>query len=246
MKWRNEQGLTLVELLAGLLLFSLVATMLYGVLFSGYSLKAKVSSQATIQSQADALVNTLLTSLQNSYGVSDVTSYMTATKGMSVGGLTKQADIASPLPISALWTTQREYPGTPQQRWVNYLYQIVPADDSAGDASPALHKHYKLVRQTFTVPSTQAYLPFTETSYFKSGGQAPDADSTIQLNDPRFPLLNESDPGTSEKPLTSALLADYSSNYDGSIEFILTLCEYDPKTQQESPAYQFQSRVHVD
>ncbi|NGQ94326.1 hypothetical protein G3578_03940 [Brevibacillus sp. SYP-B805] len=242
----NEEGLTLVELLAGLLLFSMVLAMLYGVLMSGYSLKNKVTSQATMRNHADALANSIITSTRNAYGIENVTDYMTAPPNTTVGRQTKTAEASAV--ISAIWLTQLVNPGQPDQHWVNTLYKI----EQDGAPRPGEHTHYRLVRETFTQPPGQNYLPFPATKYFTSkenGGKDPDPGSTIQLNDPRFPLLNDvkvSDAEGNNHVQQSFVKPDYNDKFERSLEISLVLCEYDPDRGQESLPYEFRSRIHIE
>lgn len=216
---RQENGLTLVELLAGLFLFSTVITMLYGVLYSGYSLKNKVTQQTTIRNHADVLVNSVLLSLRNVDEVIDVTPYFTNGKTLVA---------VENMPISALWTTQIVDRGTIKQRRVSYLFTIIP--DKSEGATP---QHYKLIKEQFDA-DVGKYLDFTETSYFSISGVKPEPESIQQLNDTRFPLL----PNSKIRP-------DYKQDNDVQdfIDIDLTMID---RTIPGSASFTFQSRVNIN
>jgi hypothetical protein len=222
-KWRerlsSESGLTLVELLAGLFLFGLALSMLYGVLMSGYSLKDKVTRQATLNNFADLLVNEIMLSLKNADEVTDV------------------KDRFPDLP-GALWTTQYENRGTKQQKRVYYLYLITDEGVPAGmDVNGNPVTHYKLIREKYELPPGKTFLELEHTSHFTSGGV--EATEILQLNDERFPLLN---------PSTFDVYYDQTFDIQDSIGLTLTICRYEPdKTvQTDSAAFTFQSQININ
>lgn len=228
---KKQDGLTLVELLAGLLLFSTVITMLYGVLHSGYSLKNKVTQQTTIRNHADALVNSVLLSLRNVDEVVDVKPYFD--EGKTTIDPTKQ-------PISAIWTTQIVKEGTKDQTRVSYLFTIVP-DDSAS-SSP--HHHYKLIRERFDADPGK-YLDFFDTYYGDAAGETPK--ETRQINDPRFPILDTFTEGNVISNGSHFSLS-YKNGYDTEdmIDMTFTLCEYNTDTNTESAPFEFRSRISIN
>lgn len=162
---QKEEGLTLVELLAGLLLFSTVITMLYGVLQSGYSLKNKITTQTTLRNHADVLVNQVLQSLKDMDEVVDVTEYF------------RQRHIEETTVPSAIWMTELLKEGTQQQQWVHYLLYI--------QSDPSEPTRYHLIREKYLKKETT----IRDTTLL-GGSEAPD--ERIQLDDPAFPLATGS------------------------------------------------------
>ena len=228
----QEDGLTLVELLAGLLLFSTVITMLYGVLHSGYSLKNKVTQQTTIRNNADVLVNTVLLSLRNVDEVVDVQPFFDENK-TTISDEKKK-------PISAIWTTQIVNAGTNSQARISYLYTIVP------DGSPVApaHQHYKLMRERY-VDKQGKYLDFMDTNYGSSNGEIPN--ETLQISDSRFPILGTFQSGTVTSNGSNFTLT-YKNGYEteNMIDLTFTLCEYNAETNVESAPFEFRSRISIN
>lgn len=222
-RFSNETGLTLVELLAGLFLFGLALSMLYGVLMSGYSLKDKVTRQATLNNYADLLVNEILLSLKN-------------------------ADEVQPIPVSefpaseevqnALWTTQYEKRGTKDQKRVYYLYLITSKDVPEGkDSSGGPIKHFKLLREKYELPPERTFIDWTETMHNSSSGLAPA--EVVQLNDSRFPLLASS---------TFSVQYDETLDIQDAIGLTLTICRFDSEktVQTDSASFTFQSQININ
>ncbi|MGD8188802.1 PulJ/GspJ family protein [Brevibacillus ginsengisoli] len=236
----HEEGLTLVELLAGLFLFSTVITMLYGVLHSGYSLKNKVTQQTTILNNADVLVNSVLLSLRNVDEVIDVKPFFDAGKTIFKSNEITDSIDSSKMPISAIWTTQIVNGGTRDQTRVSYLYTIVPD----GTAIPPAHQHYKLMRERYNA-DRGTYLAFLDTNYGSSSGKPPD--ETRQISDPRFPILGPFT-GGSVNSNGSGFLLNYKHGYDTEhmIDITFTLCEYNADMNTESAPFEFRSRVSIN
>ncbi|XID92592.1 prepilin-type N-terminal cleavage/methylation domain-containing protein [Paenibacillaceae bacterium WGS1546] len=62
---RNERGATLIELLTALLLFSMVAAILYSFMFMGISMYKRVSVETQMRNQADTLYSRVMTELRD-------------------------------------------------------------------------------------------------------------------------------------------------------------------------------------
>lgn len=62
---RDERGLTLIELLTGLLLFGMITSILYSFLFMGASMYRKISVETQLRNQADALYGRIMTELKD-------------------------------------------------------------------------------------------------------------------------------------------------------------------------------------
>ncbi len=163
--WKREEGLSLVELLAGLLLFSVVITMLYGVLLSAISLQQKVSAETSLRNHADLLVNNILQSLKDMDQVIDVTEYFRQ-KGIS------DTDVPS-----AIWMTELVNEGTESQTFVHYLLLI-----QRDSAHPSV---YHLIRETYTNRDTT----ISDTHHI-NGAIHPD--NQTQLDDSQYPLVSGS------------------------------------------------------
>jgi hypothetical protein len=246
-KWRerlsNESGLTLVELLAGLFLFGLALSMLYGVLMSGYSLKDKVTRQATLNNYADLLVNEIMLSLKNADEVKQIPS---------------EQFLASEGVFDALWTTQYENRGTKQQKRVYHLYlisrNILPAS-SDENGNPIYF--YNLIREKYELPDGRTFLEFTDTIHGNPAGVS--AVEAVQLNDDRFPLLESviqekqvKEDGTEEiiKKKVKAFSVQYDNDFDiqDTVSLTLTICRYFSE-QPEQPAsapFTFQSQININ
>jgi|GEM_PF-1382439 len=215
----DERGLTLVEMLAGLVLFGLVLSMLYGVLMSGYSLKDKVTRQATLNNFADLLVNEIMLSLKNTDEVTDVSGKFPGSRG-------------------ALWTAQYENRGTKQQKRIYTLYLITDEGVPAGvDENGNPVSHYKLIRETYELPRGRTFLELEETRRFRVDGVA--ASEVIQLNDDRFPLLQSS---------AFAIYYDQEFDRQDVIGLTLTICRYDPEksVQTDSAPFTFRSQININ
>jgi len=61
--WRNQDGVTLLEVLVTLLLFSMVASILYAFMLMGVSMYKRVSAETTMRNQSDALLAGLINEL---------------------------------------------------------------------------------------------------------------------------------------------------------------------------------------
>jgi prepilin-type N-terminal cleavage/methylation domain-containing protein len=61
--WRNQDGVTLPEVLVTLLLFSMVASILYAFMLMGVSMYKRVSAETTMRNQSDALLAGLIAEL---------------------------------------------------------------------------------------------------------------------------------------------------------------------------------------
>ncbi len=62
---RDERGLTLIELLTGLLLFGMITSILYSFLFMGASMYRKISVETQLRNQADALYGRIMSELKD-------------------------------------------------------------------------------------------------------------------------------------------------------------------------------------
>lgn len=62
---RNERGLTLIEMLTGLLLFGMITSILYSFLFMGASMYRKISVETQLRNQADALYGRIMSELKD-------------------------------------------------------------------------------------------------------------------------------------------------------------------------------------
>lgn len=60
---RNQEGITLVELLVTLLLFSMLASILYAFMLMGVSMYKRVSAETTMRNQSDMLLAGIITEL---------------------------------------------------------------------------------------------------------------------------------------------------------------------------------------
>ncbi|HEY8528439.1 MAG TPA: prepilin-type N-terminal cleavage/methylation domain-containing protein [Paenibacillaceae bacterium] len=62
---KDERGLTLIELLTGLMLFGMITAILYSFLFMGASMYRKISVETQLRNQADALYGLIVTELKD-------------------------------------------------------------------------------------------------------------------------------------------------------------------------------------
>jgi len=62
---RDERGLTLIELLTGLLLFGMIAAILHAFLLMGSSMYSKISAETQLRNQADALFGLIMSELRD-------------------------------------------------------------------------------------------------------------------------------------------------------------------------------------
>jgi prepilin-type N-terminal cleavage/methylation domain-containing protein len=62
---KDERGLTLIELLTGLLLFGMVIAILYSFLFMGISMYKRISVDTQLRNQADSLYSRIMTELSD-------------------------------------------------------------------------------------------------------------------------------------------------------------------------------------
>lgn len=225
-KLGDESGLTLIELLAGLMLFGLVITMVNGVFLTAISLKKEVTSDVTIRNHADALVNTIVSSMTNTYKSEDVMDLIMGS-AIPKNGLEKTAALNKAY-LSAIWTRKKQ-PDDPANPWVYYLYSLVPVDEKHNTPP------YKLIRETFKTPTNKTTLLFTETKYFTS--YSPGIDDwrapveTIQLNDTNFPLLDK-----------SSITVETNENGDSSLLLNLIMGQ----NANASVHYQITSRLHIE
>ncbi|WP_183192354.1 type II secretion system protein [Brevibacillus fluminis] len=228
-RFQDDSGLTLIELLAGLVLFGLVITMVNGVFFSALSLKKEVTADVTIRNHADALTNAIITSMTNTDKSDDVLAFINSKPGDTVGGvMNTTANSTNDLYQSALWTSKKQLENTTSPR-IYYLYTIVPV--KKGSNGPP----YKLIRETFSVPTNRSNLLFTETCYFTSYAEGTEdwraPSETVQLNDPAFPLL-----------APSSVTVETNETGDSALVLNLTMGQ----TGNDAVHYQITSRIHID
>jgi len=62
---KDERGITLLELLTGLMLFGMIASILYSFLFMGAAMYRKISVETQLRNQADALFGRIVTELKD-------------------------------------------------------------------------------------------------------------------------------------------------------------------------------------
>lgn len=96
-KLTNNQGVTLVELLATIIIVSIVATLTYTILFQGYSNYQRVKVEAELRDEADLIMASLIkdiftlkkseVQLVQSCTNNTVNSYMNVTKTNPVTGI---------------------------------------------------------------------------------------------------------------------------------------------------------------
>lgn len=60
---RKEQGLTLIELIAGIVLFSMIAGLIYGVMSFGIRSYNQVSVENTLRDEGDLLMSAIITEM---------------------------------------------------------------------------------------------------------------------------------------------------------------------------------------
>lgn len=60
---RTENGITLVELLATIVLVSLIGTLTYNILFQGFSNYQRISAETELRDEADIIMSTLIKDL---------------------------------------------------------------------------------------------------------------------------------------------------------------------------------------
>ncbi|WP_342420786.1 hypothetical protein [Paenibacillus sp. FSL E2-0178] len=74
---RREQGLTIIELIAGIALFSMIAGLIYGVLLFGVRSYNQVTVENTLRDEGDLLMSAIITEMY-SFAPSAVSSTATA------------------------------------------------------------------------------------------------------------------------------------------------------------------------
>lgn len=66
---RDERGMTLIEILTALILFGMVASILYSFLFMGMSMYKRVTMETQMRNQSDALFGGLMSELRDAVHV---------------------------------------------------------------------------------------------------------------------------------------------------------------------------------
>jgi prepilin-type N-terminal cleavage/methylation domain-containing protein len=61
----NENGMTLIEILTALVIFTMVTTILYSFLFMGISMYKRIMAESQIRSQGDAIVSQVISELKD-------------------------------------------------------------------------------------------------------------------------------------------------------------------------------------
>lgn len=68
---RNEKGMTLIELLAALLIFGMVASILYSFMLMGVSMYKRVTMETQMRNQGDGLYSQIISELKEAIYVQD-------------------------------------------------------------------------------------------------------------------------------------------------------------------------------
>lgn len=99
-KWlNNEKGLTLIELLVTLVLFSIIGSIIYTVLMSGMNTEKRIHTEALIRDEADIVmtkfINVLYPALSSQVSVKsqNVLQYIDEKEIIEIGFVDQQAKI---------------------------------------------------------------------------------------------------------------------------------------------------------